>query len=181
MSEASGGPVDVIGYSMGGILALKLAHEYPELVSSLVLMALPLRLPSWQERGLGFLSRNLPESILNSRLLSWPKIGGLDISNTKLVHDVPRMRAMPIGAAASLVEMSKSVLKILEEVRQPTLLMHSTNDRVVPFESSLELMRRLGSRPLEYQWLSKSRHALCQDVEKELVFEAVTKFISRHF
>lgn len=46
MAEKSGGPVTVIGVSMGGILARNLAHEHPDLVRKLATVVSPVRFPT---------------------------------------------------------------------------------------------------------------------------------------
>lgn len=44
--DQSGGPVSVIGVSMGGILARNLAHEHPDLVRKLATVVSPVRFPT---------------------------------------------------------------------------------------------------------------------------------------
>ena len=42
----TGGPVSVVGISLGGLLAVDLAHDCPEQVSQVITLASPLRLPT---------------------------------------------------------------------------------------------------------------------------------------
>ena len=46
MNEAEGGPVSVVGVSMGGILARNLAHDYPDKMRRLVSIVSPTRFPT---------------------------------------------------------------------------------------------------------------------------------------
>lgn len=46
MAEAAGGPVSVIGVSLGGLLARDLAHDHPDLVRQVITIASPFRLPT---------------------------------------------------------------------------------------------------------------------------------------
>jgi pimeloyl-ACP methyl ester carboxylesterase len=46
LCQQTGGPVSVVGISLGGLLAVDLAHDCPEQVSQVVTLASPLRLPT---------------------------------------------------------------------------------------------------------------------------------------
>src|SRR5437868_12714810 len=51
LAQRTGGrPITLVGFSMGGLLALKLARLYPERIGALVVMAAPLRLRPFQVR-----------------------------------------------------------------------------------------------------------------------------------
>src|SRR5882757_3700158 len=76
LSAASGGrPVAVVGFSMGGLLALRLARLHPERIAALVVIAAPLRLRSFQVRGIRALSR-LPLNFQKLPYASVPKLNG---------------------------------------------------------------------------------------------------------
>ena len=55
--RVGGGPVAICGFSMGGLLALRLARLYPQRVSALVAMSTPLRLRRFQVLGIRALAR----------------------------------------------------------------------------------------------------------------------------
>ena len=57
---ARGEPAAIVGYSMGGLLALELARARPNVVSALVLMAPPLRLPRCRKTAYGCSARSFP-------------------------------------------------------------------------------------------------------------------------
>ncbi len=46
LADKSGGPVSVVGVSMGGILARNLAHEHPGLIRKLATVVSPVRFPT---------------------------------------------------------------------------------------------------------------------------------------
>ena len=84
-SATEGGPVAVAGFSMGGLLALRLARTRPESVSALALLSVPLRLPGWQTAVLRGCAR-LPGFLRRSRLAMLRKREGSDVTDPK-VHD----------------------------------------------------------------------------------------------
>jgi len=50
----------------------------------------------------------------------------------------------------------------------------------VPMEDSLELTGCLGSAVIERLWLDKSFHIVTLDVERDIVIDAATRFLSQH-
>ena len=177
---ASRQPVAVVGYSMGALLAVELALMFPNDVSALVLMAMPLELPAWQKIWLRRFRKWLPKRLLRHPLLSWPKFGGPDISSHVTYRGDHSLRALPIGAANSLLDLAERVRPKLGEVHQPTLIVHSRGDRVVPFAASEEIVERLGSVEMETLWLERSRHQLCHDIDRQTIFSTVEDFLARH-
>src|SRR5215831_8398785 len=51
-ARVGGAPVAICGFSMGGLLALRLARLYPDRISALVVMSTPLRLRRYQVTGI---------------------------------------------------------------------------------------------------------------------------------
>lgn len=179
MVDAADRPVAVVGSSMGGLLALELALARPRDVSAIVLMATPIRLPRWQERGLRLCRKLLPEFVLRSPLVSWPS-GRDELSGTGPRSMEVSAPNSPIGAAASMLELAESLRPRLGEVHLPTLLVHSTKDPSVPFAASQELESKLGSEALKTLWLYKSGHLVCLDADRQTVFETVAGFLASH-
>ena len=134
-------PIAIAGFSMGGLLALRLAHLHPQRVAALVIMAAPLRLRPLQTRGvraLGWLPldyRSLPFACI-------PKLKGSDISDPEMRDANPSLRAFPLSAVSSLFQLMDTVRADLPSVHAPTLVNHGRHDHTVPMEDSLELTGR---------------------------------------
>jgi carboxylesterase len=172
-------PVALCGFSMGGLLALRLARLYPDRVSALVVMSTPVRLRRFQVMGIRAASR-LPLNFRKLPGVCIPKLNGSDISDPELRHANPGLRAFPLAALNALVDLMDTVRGDLPSIRTPTLVVHGRHDHTVPMEDSLELTGCLGSEVIERLWLDKSFHIVLQDVERGEVIDRALRFLGRH-
>jgi len=179
-AEVSGAPVAIAGFSLGGLLALRLARRQPEAVAALAVMAAPLRLRRYEVAALRLLAR-LPRLLRRGPLAAIPKTGGYDVVDEVMKRRNPGLEAMPVVGAVSLLELGALVRAELHDVRTPTLVVHGARDRTVPFADALELANGLGATDVERLWLPRSGHLLAIDVDSATLIEAVTRFFDRAF
>jgi carboxylesterase len=172
-------PIAMVGFSMGGLLALRLARLYPERIAALVVIAAPLRLRPFQVRSIRAVCR-LPIDFQSVPLACVPKLNGSDISDSEMRHANPGLRAFPISALESLLDLMDNVRPDLPSIRTPTLVIHGRHDHTVPMEDSLELTGSLGSEVIERLWLERSFHIVTLDVERSTVANAVVSFLTAH-
>jgi carboxylesterase len=178
-ARVGGGPIAICGFSMGGLLALRLARLYPDRISALVVMSAPLRLRKLQVMGIRAVS-GLPIDFRAHPALCVPKLAGSDVSDPALRYTNPGLRAFPISALKALVDLMDTVRDDLPSIRTPTLVVHGRNDHTVPMEDSLELTGCLGGDVIERLWLERSFHIVCIDVEQATVIDTATRFLSRY-
>ena len=153
------GPVDVLGHSLGGVVALRLAERQPALVRRLLLAA-PAGISSSTRRaelliafvGLvqpGRIAGGRVHRIAGSRLLRRVVFGPFEVSNPDLlteraVHGFlrgPLLHTDAIGAGLALA--ADDPRRDLERVRCPVLVLWGGRDRQVPLEDGFEYARRL--------------------------------------
>jgi carboxylesterase len=178
-ARVGGGPVAICGFSMGGLLALRLARLYPERVSAMAVMSTPLRLRRFQVAGIRALTK-LPIDFSAHPVACVPKLAGSDVSNEDLRYENPGLRAFPIAALENLLDLMDVVRADLPAIQTPVMVVHGRQDHTVPMEDSLELTGCLGSEVIERLWLDKSFHIVTLDVERDLVIDGVTRFLGRH-
>jgi carboxylesterase len=178
-ARVGGRPIALAGFSMGGLLALRLARLHPEQVSALVVMSTPLRLRRLQVIGIRAVSR-LPFDLRKLPGLCVPKLNGSDISDPEVRYTNPSLRAFPVAALKGLVDLMDTVRADLPAIRTPTLVVHGRKDHTVPMEDSLELTGCLGSEVIERLWLEKSFHIVLQDVERGEVVDRALRFLGRN-
>jgi carboxylesterase len=171
-------PIFLVGFSMGGLLALRLARQFPERIAAQVIMAAPLRMRPAQTRGVRALAM-LPVDFRSYPFACIPKIKGSDISDPEMRDANPSLPAFPISAVTSLFDLMNQVRADLPNVRTPTLVIHGRHDHTVPMEDSLELTGSLGSDVIERLWLDRSFHVVTLDVERSTVSNAVAGFFAR--
>ncbi len=171
--------VALVGFSMGGLLSLRLARLRPDNVAAMVIMSAPLRLRRYQVNGIRALSL-VPGPLGLGPLANVPKLGGCDVSDPEMKRLNPTLPAMPVPALASLLDLMTLTRADLPAIRTPALVVHGRRDHTVPMEDSLELTGCLGSDIIERLWLEQSFHLVVLDVERALLLDAVGRFLGAH-
>jgi carboxylesterase len=177
-ARVNGRPVAIVGFSMGGLLALRLARLHPSRVAALVVIGTPLRLRRFQVGAVRAVAR-LPFDFGRWSAASIPKPNGSDVSIPEMRHGNPGLPAFPIAALRQLFDLMDVVRAELPSVRTPALVMHARHDHVVPMDDSLELTGSLGSEIIERLWLERSFHVVGLDVDSAQAIEAATRFVTK--
>ncbi len=164
----------VVGCSMGALVACALAHDHPERVDGLVLLAPALELQLHGRLG-GLLGTLGPLS-----QIIVPKQAGSDVRD-------PEMRArnrdatldgVPLAAVAQLRALGEHVDRQLPGIAAPALVVAGAHDHTVTLAGARRLARRIGSGPAELVVLEDSWHLVGIDVERDLCADVVTRFLS---
>jgi carboxylesterase len=157
----------VIGYSMGGALALMLAADQGDNLDSIILnaAAVQLALPFAPGRPLNFL---LPFAPLFLKKWYFPPgpSGKYDWSYSWV----------PIHASLSVLDLSRTVRTRLSDVKVPTLLIQGRKDGLIAPEN-MEIIYNGISTPAGQKrmiWFEKSGHALFYGYEYEAIIEVIT-------
>jgi pimeloyl-ACP methyl ester carboxylesterase len=161
LAEILDQPVDVLGHSLGGVVALRLAERHPQLVRSLVLAAAAGISSSTRLAELtialtgivqpGRIAGRRVAWVARSRRLRRFVFGGFEVANPDLlteraVHGFlrgPTLHTDALGAGLALV--ADDPRKDLDRVRCPVLVLWGARDRQVPLEDGFEYARRLGA------------------------------------
>jgi pimeloyl-ACP methyl ester carboxylesterase len=130
--ETFGEPVHLVGHSMGGQIAIRLAAERPDLIRSLILVnsaGIPFRL----------------DPMAHLRPLPKPPFGGPRIAQV-LLPDL--LRAGPTSVAVASARVLRGDMRPwMRELRMPTLLVWGANDPLVPLRYGEAMQREIpGSR-----------------------------------
>jgi len=178
-AASGGGAVAVLGFSMGGLLALRMARLRPADVAAVMAFSVPLRLRPWQiaaakawRRLPGFLRRG-PLAVLRKR-------GGSDVTDADARRENPSLPEMPIGSVAEIVDLAAIVRRDLAFIKQPTLVAHGELDHTVDLQASYELAGSLASEEVRRLWLPRSAHLIGVDVERVKLAETVIQFLNEH-
>jgi len=162
--------VFVGGLSMGSLLTLYLAAHHPELcgiityspavvVASRLIYLTPVLkylLPTRNQSG----ESDLTDPEADLRLWSYDQD--------------------PILAAHELLKLIRQVRRLLPQVRQPLLVIHSALDTVIHPHSAQFTYERAGSADKELITLRNSGHCITVDSEWEFVAEKTYEFIQAH-
>jgi carboxylesterase len=176
------GGVAVCGLSLGGLLTLELTRRRADQIHAVALLSTALELPRVAHLADSVLER-VPASILRRAAL--PKLAGSDIRDPEMKRRNTRAQGragMPLSSLHSLIELGKQLRPRLGDVRAPALVAHGRHDHTVPFACMRALVDGLGTprADLRELVLERSFHVITLDVEREIVFNAVTEHLSSH-
>jgi len=171
------GRIAIVGFSMGGLLALRLARKHPERVAALAVLSAPLRLRRAQVGGIRLLGL-IPRPLRIGALRAIPKSLGSDVARADLRGTVLGLPAMPLGALQSLLVLMAEVRSELKHIETPTLVVHGRQDHTVPIADSIALADGLGGPEVERLWLDGSYHLVGIDVDRQAVIDAIIRFLA---
>ncbi|WP_066955466.1 alpha/beta hydrolase [Streptomyces lushanensis] len=159
--------VFVLGLSMGGTLALRLAAKHGPAVDGIVVVNPAIALHGAAARVLPVLRHLVPTA------------GGLTSDIAKEGVKELGYDRVPLHAAYSLRKFFALVDGALPEVTQPLLLLRSPQDHVVPAADSATILGRVSSRDVREVLLEQSYHVATLDHDAERIFEESLAFIGR--
>lgn len=175
---AAAGPVRaVVGFSMGSLLALRLASARPDLTC--VAMSVPLELPRWQAVGAGALGW-LREKSFGRLIGHHQKSGGVDVRSGRERARNPGFGAIPYASIAELARLQADVRVRLSDLRSPLLLIHGRHDHAAPVEHSRRVSQCVSSAVVRRVVLEHSFHLLGRDLERGQVVREVVDFVCQH-
>jgi len=161
----------VAGCSMGALVACALAHDQPDKVDGLVLLAPALEL-QWAGRLAGLLGRS---GLLWRTVV--PKGSGSDVRDEVMRKRNPCLTGVPLAAVAELQALAAWVDGALPGVAAPAVVIAGGQDHTVTLSGARRLARRIGSGPAELVVLPESWHLVGVDVERERCADEALRFI----
>ena len=156
--------VIVCGFSMGGVLALKMCVHYP------VLGAAILAAPIFMRGAL------LPFVPLLSHVVRFRPPGPASVLDPAARARQPDVGRTPLASLASFLALMRHVDGLLPQVSCPLLLVYSRKDHVVPFANQAHIACRVASRDLRTETVDRSDHVITVDHDRDVVRDAVLGF-----
>jgi carboxylesterase len=153
------------GESTGGLLALYLAPQHPE-ITGLLTYAPALKLTV------------SPLDQIKIRLAA-PFVPYLPKGN--LDDDLPwkGYTVSPLKGIIQLLKLQKQVLSRLIQIRHPVLIIQGRLDMTVDANVPQTIYNGVSSSIKEIHWMENSRHCVAIDHEFDLVFKTTLRFIER--
>ncbi len=160
--------VFVMGVSMGGTLALKLAEDHPDTVKGLVLVN-----PS---------ITTLDKRAILAPILKWvlPSIKGIGSDIKKVGAREISYHRMPTKAFDSLRQLWKVTRSNLNRVTCPVLLYRSPEDHVVEPVNAQIILNGVSSQQKEERLCPDSYHVATLDNDAPAIFEGSIGFLQQY-
>ena len=166
-------PVDLVGFSLGSLLATLAAADRPDRVRRLALLA-----PAFDFQGGSRVYRDLFRLPLVARLVPKVKKSGSNVTDPARLAGKPTFPFVPTRLAAELAAAQDEARRALPSIRCRTLVMWGAHDRVVPRRAAEYAARHVGSGPARFRVFAHSAHHLALDVEAAAVADELVRFFA---
>lgn len=158
--------VHVVGFSMGGLIALHLAAHHQ--VESVTTLAAPIRLTDWRQLLVP----------LGKYLMPYYQS---KISNPEIAAQLPEnYERMPTAAIHSLLRLAKLVRKELPRVTAPVQALQGDRDRWIVPDSSAYIMEHVRSQVKQMQLLPGRHHFITLEQGRDQVAQMVIDWMVAH-
>lgn len=150
------------GESMGALLCLQVAAEFPE-VAGLMLFSPAL------------VVRNIRWAYLLQFFKKY-----LDKSHKKDDTDWKGYNVYPLRGAIQLLKLQKEVARSMPKVTQPTLIVISKADKTVSLETGEKIFGSISSQQKELIVMENSPHVMLLGHEREQIFAYAERFFNQN-
>ncbi len=174
-AAAQHGRVVLLGFSLGSLVAMRIASESPPWLAGLVVLgnALTLRPHSSLPLGLWHLTgRPMPDVYLL-------KPRAADLVDPAAIASITTYDRHPLRAALEVYLAGVRVRPLVERIACPVLILHGRRDLVCSWRNATWLAERVASRDVTVRIFEKSAHVLCCDGERDEVGREVAAFLAR--
>ena len=153
----------VIGFSMGGLIAMYLAKRYP--VDKLVLLSAAAKYVSPIQ-----LTRDL-------QILVNDTMRGVVKENSMYQNYRRKFRKVPLQAVIEFLKCTRKVSRYIAHLTLPVFIVQGQRDEVVPYVSAQYLYNKISSAE-KYMYMSQTgKHLICYSDDCADWFEKVRQFI----
>ena len=175
----------LVGYSMGGLIALDYVQRFSQYIDGMILVNPCLKLGSSSFGG--FLEK---AKLKNLGLLSKFKIStfsdGSELTNDdeilkEIQNDKLRCHHISYGMLQQLVSKSQQVRKTNIEKSLPILFLISGADTVVEPRVNKIYAQGLKRESVSIKWYEHSKHNLLNEVNREFVYDEINEWVSGSF
>jgi carboxylesterase len=169
----------VLGFSMGSLLALRLAALRGDEVAGVIAMGVPLQFPGWKRAAIGALARLRATPLVGEWVGRHDKHGGPDIRVLRMAQANPSLTQFPYPALRELVALQDEVRALLARVHVPLLLLHGGLDHAAAPDDSARVAQIVSSADVQRRVFPRSFHHLAVDLDRDDVMREILHFVDR--
>lgn len=169
--------VYIVGISLGGNLALKVAAKYPNKVSGVVTIESPMEIKNQQITKLAIpIAQALGFRYWNKQYLK--KVRHPD---KEVVFNQGVLDKMPLKNIAEVIDFLENKQGFLKKVKCDVLIIQSENSSLVTRDSAQRIYDSIKSKRKEIFYHNNIYHAFLSDPAKKNIFYKATKFFGIEF
>jgi alpha-beta hydrolase superfamily lysophospholipase len=178
--QEAGGPIVLVGHSLGGLLAIAYAVDRGDRIDRAIISAPALRLrvkvPGWKRRAATILPRFAPRLSLSN------EINASDLSHDEAV--VTAYRGDPLvhnritaGMYAATIAQGEALIRRAPELQVPFLLLHGRDDPIIDPSGSQALFRAATARERAFCLYPGMYHEIFNELDRERVFADIESWL----
>ncbi len=156
--------VDIIGFSMGGLIAAHLARKYE--VRRLVLLSAAAYYMNHAQ-------------MIKDLMLCLKNESDNDEMKDLFKRYYEKAKETPIISVWNFRKLVRNLRPAFSQVSIPSLVIQGECDNLVVPRSADYIYNQLQSTWKELVYFPKSKHIICHDCEKELLFETIESFLEK--
>ena len=156
--------VIVVGFSMGGLIAMYLSLRYP--IKKLVLLSAAAKYISPR-----ILVEDARIMMKFSKLRNYPPDSFYHLYNYKLTHT-------PIRAALEFLRVVRLIRPYHSDVKTPVCIVQGKRDGIFPAVTADLLYEQLGSQEKHLIYSERGKHHICYSDDRDIWFAKVFKFLT---
>jgi len=153
----------VIGHSMGGVLAARLAAKYKE-IKKIVFLAAAFRYLEFKDDEI-----NVVKSLTKIPTLA----------HEYKDEFVSRLQKMPLPSIKEFMNTIKHNDEVLKNINIKTLIIQGTNDNLVPVETADYIYNSIPTKEKEVLMLEGVNHDIFRSNKKEEVTNEIIRFLKK--
>ena len=166
------GKVRVVGFSIGGALAIKLATKRSVKRIALISPYFKVKRHWYYLNSLGWWAKRMGNVISFIRKL---KIG--QINNHSGLSQYIAYKHLPLKSIEALKKIGEESFSIASKVKCPILVLHSQGDNVADFEKSYQAFQKIDSLNKEFVKYKKSNHIILYDYDAQDALNRLMEFL----
>lgn len=182
-AEQPGKQIFMLGHSMGAFVAVSYTLRFQHELAGLILSGAPLTIdtavPSYMEtigNLLKGIAPRLPLVALELQAISRDPAVVAAYEADPLIPRTP----VRVGMAVAYNQALKAVRARLSELRLPLLVLHGTDDRVVPASGSVLVHTQAASQDKTIRMYPGLYHEIMNEPEKETVLADIVAWLDKH-
>ena len=172
----------VLGHSMGGGIVFAYGVERPDNYDMMVLSApavaaqdLVNPFVALAAKGLGVLAPGLPVQELDFTAISRdPEVVAAYVNDPLVYHG-----KVPAGLGRALLQVGETMPRRAPALTAPLLVVHGTDDRLIPVDGSRRLIGCVGSADVELKEYPGLYHEVFNEPERNQVLDDVVTWITK--
>ncbi|QDQ01094.1 alpha/beta fold hydrolase [Lysinibacillus fusiformis] len=155
--------VMIVGFSMGGIIALYLAKRYK--VKKLVLLSAAAKYVS-------------PKQLVNDFKMLATEAYHRNLSNNELfLRYRNKFNNVPLSATMEFMRLVQAVAPYYKDIKNPVYIVQGKLDGIVPYHTAQFLYDQLASKDKHLYFSDNGKHHICYDEDCSAWFSRVLEFL----